>query len=158
MDFQSIGKVKEYAERLNSRMENFRKKNEKAIEQGFALVETNGALFAWGFANERWGKTQDPTIGLNEITVAGVPADLGVGLGLLGLAFFGGLGRYAEHGINLGNGSTGAFAYRMGADLGRKGALNASSTTTAGAPAQLGAPPARVPVGGRAYHVPYVPR
>jgi hypothetical protein len=157
MDFGSVAKVKEYAERLNARMTNFRQKNEKAIERGFAVLETNGALFAWGYANERWGKTQDATSGLNEITIVGVPADLGVGLGLLGLSFFGGLGKYAEHGLNLGNGSTGAFSYRMGADLGRKGAQSTqgTSTTTSGAPAQVGAGAARVPVGGRAHHVEY---
>jgi hypothetical protein len=156
MDFSSAAKVKEVYERLQNRMQNFRKNNEKQIERGFTIVETTGALFAWGYANERWGKTTDPTSGLNEITVVGVPADLGVGLGLLGLSFFGGLGKYAEHGINLGNGSTGAFAYRMGADLGRKGAQG--STTTSGVPAQIGVGAARVPVGGRAHHVEYAPR
>jgi hypothetical protein len=156
LDFGSAAKVKEVYERLQSRMHSFRKNSEKQIERGFTILENNGALFAWGYANERWGKTADVTSGLNEITIVGVPADLGVGLGLLGLSFFGGLGKYAEHGVNLGNGSTGAFAYRMGADLGRKGAQHA--TTTSGAPAQMSAGAARVPVGGRAHHVEYAPR
>jgi hypothetical protein len=156
MDFGSVAKVKEHFERLQARMHNFRVKNEQTIERAFAVVETNGALFAWGYANERWGKTADPTIGLNEITVIGVPADLGVGIGLLGLSFFGGLGKYAEHGINLGNGSTGAFSYRMGADLGRKGAQESQQSTTSGAEQrQMGAGAARVPYGGRAHHVEY---
>src|SRR5579859_4045985 len=151
MDFGSVAKVKEYAERLDTRMKNFRVKAEKSIERGFAIVEVTGSLFAWGYANERWGKTADPTTALNEITVAGVPADLGAGIALLGVSFFGGLGKYAEHGINIGSGSAGAFAYRMGADLGRKGARGA--TTTSGAPAQIGTGAVRVPVGGRAHHV-----
>ena len=154
-DFGSVAKVKEHWERMNARMKSFREKNEKTIERGFAIAEVSGSLFAWGYANERWGNTTDP-LGLKEITVVGVPADLGAGVGLLALGLFGGLGRYAEHGVNLGSGSAGAFAYRMGAELGRKAV--APTTTTSGYPQQFGQG-ARVgaPV-GRQHHVTYAQR
>jgi hypothetical protein len=154
-DFGSVAKVKEHWERMQARMKNFREKNEKNIERGFAIVEVTGSLFAWGYANERWGQTTDP-LGLKEITVVGVPADLGAGIGLLAVGLFGGLGKYAEHGINLGSGSAGAFAYRMGAELGRKGAAPAAGTTTAGALPT--GQQARMPYGGRQHHVTYAQR
>jgi hypothetical protein len=152
MEYGSVARVKEHARRLPNRMDNCRKEYEKATERGFAVLETNGVLFAWGYANERWGKTKDRTAGLHEITVAGVPADLGVGLGLLGLSFFGGLGPYSEHGVNLGNGSTGAFSYRMGAELGRNGAMR--HTTASSVPAHTGTGHlAQVPVARHEHHV-----
>jgi hypothetical protein len=151
MEFGSVAKVKEHWERMNARMKRFRESNEKNIERGFAIVEVTGSLFGWGYANERWGNTTDP-LGLKEVTIAGVPADLGTGVGLLALGLFGGLGKYAEHGINLGSGSAGAFAYRMGAELGRKAV--APATTTSGQPHQFTQGAARVGA-GRTHHVTY---
>ena len=46
---------------------------------------------------------------LKEHKVLGVPTDLGAGLALLGVSFFGGLGKYDVHGINIGSAATGAF-------------------------------------------------
>jgi hypothetical protein len=130
-------------------MHNAAKRNEKAIEQGFAVLETNGGLFGWGYANEKWGDMTDQ--GVKELRVMGMPADLAAGAGMLGLAFFGGLGKYAEHGINLGNASTGAFSYRMGIEMARK----AASTATSGAP-QVGAGTEMgYSRGGRQHHVQY---
>lgn len=127
MAFESLSRVKEGYERLQARMHNAAKRNEKAIEQGFAVLETNGGLFAWGWANERYGDPTDQ--GVKELRVLGMPADLAAGGALLGLSFFGGFGKYAEHGINLGNASTGAFSYRMGIEMARK---SATTTKTAG--------------------------
>jgi hypothetical protein len=149
MAFESLSRVKEGYERLQARMHNAAKRNEKAIEQGFAVLETNGGLFGWGYANEKWGDMTDQ--GVKELRVMGMPADLAAGAGMLGLAFFGGLGKYAEHGINLGNASTGAFSYRMGIEMARK----AASTATSGAP-QVGAGTEMgYSRGGRQHHVQY---
>ena len=52
----------------------------------------------------------------------GVPVDLGVGFALTGVAMFGGLGRYGEHGVNIGSGALAAYAYRSGYQLGQDAA------------------------------------
>ena len=156
MAFESLAKVKEFQERLVTRMTNMKKRAEKGIGQAIAVAEVNGALAGWGYANERWGEApkDDPT-GLRELKVMGIPADLTAGIGMLGLAFFGGLGRYDEHGLNVGNASTGAFSYRMGAEAGRRGAQKATQTTTQGAPQMTTGAAQRGPHGGRVHHVEY---
>jgi hypothetical protein len=126
MAFESLSHVKEGYERLQARMHNAAKRSEKAIEQGFAVLEVNGGLFAWGWANEKYGDPTDQ--GVKELRVLGMPADLAAGAALLGLAFFGGFGKYSEHGINLGNASTGAFSYRMGIEMARKSATTATTS------------------------------
>jgi hypothetical protein len=52
----------------------------------------------------------------------GVPVDLGVGFALTGVAMFGGLGKYGEHGVNIGSGALAAYAYRSGYQLGQDAA------------------------------------
>lgn len=151
MAFESLAKVKEFQERLTSRMSNMRKRAEKSIEQAMAVVEINGGLAGWGYANERWGDapTDDPS-GYREVKIMGVPADLTAGLGLLAFSFFGALGKYDEHGLNLGNASTGAFSYRLGGEAGRRAATKAAQTTTQGQ-MTTGAAQSR----GRTHHVEY---
>lgn len=121
--FGSIAKVKEFAERARTRMAGIRKENERVISRALQVVETNATLGGWGYANGRWGEVnaQDASA-LAEIKVLGMPADLLAGGVLLGVSFFKGLGVYEEHGFNVGTGSTGAFAYRMGYEMGSKSA------------------------------------
>lgn len=158
MAFESMARVKELTERLQSRIHNIKKHAEEGARVAFAAVEINGSAAAWGYANERWGKApeSDPT-GLKEVMIAGIPADLGVGVALLGASFLGALGTYAEHGTNIGNGSTAAFAYRFGHEFAKKHAQT-SGTTTKGAPPQFAAgyhPPYYGAHGGHVHHVPY---
>jgi hypothetical protein len=157
MAFESIARVKEMTERLQSRIGTIKKHAEESARVAFAAVEINGAAAAWGYFNERFGKAadSDPN-GLKEIMVAGIPADLGVGVGLLAASFLGALGAYAEHGTNLGNGSTAAFAFRFGHEFAKKHAKTA--TTTKGAPPQFAAgyhQPYYGAHGGHVHHVPY---
>jgi hypothetical protein len=157
MAFESMARVKEMTERLQSRIHNIKKHAEEGARVAFAAVEINGAAAAWGYANERWGKApeSDPS-GLKEMMVAGLPLDLGVGVGLIAASFLGALGTYAEHGTNLGNGSTAAFAYRFGHEFAKK--HSASSTTTKGAPPQFATgwhQPYHGAHGGHVHHVPY---
>ena len=93
MAFESLAKVKELQERLVTRMTNMRKRAEHGIAQAMAIVEVNGGLAAWGYANERWGDPpKDDPSGYREVKVMGIPADLTAGLALIGMAMFGGLG------------------------------------------------------------------
>jgi hypothetical protein len=147
-EFQALAKAKELYERAHARLGKFRAENERTISRALQAVETAGAAGGWGYANARWGtaSTADAHT-LPEIQVVGIPADLAVGVGLLGVSFFGGLGKYDEHGFNLGSGSAAAFAYRMGHELGSKAQHTQARTTSRGAPPQMTA--GRGPHGGR---------
>jgi hypothetical protein len=129
--FASINRVKEAYEGLKARMSRVRKESEKTVERALQVVETGGASTGWGYANARWGTVPaDDASAPSAIEVMGVPADLGVGLVLIGGSFFGALGRYEEHGYNLGTGSVCAFGYRLGTELGHKAASHAPARTT----------------------------
>ena len=108
---QSLSKAREYAERMQKRMATIRQTAEKAIGDGIEVTEVGGAAFAFGYANGRWGED-------GEVKLLGVPLDLGVGFALTGIAMFGGLGDYREHGVNIGSGALAAYAYRSGFQLG----------------------------------------
>jgi hypothetical protein len=149
-EFQALAKAKELYERAHARLGKFREENERTISRALQAVETAGACGGWGYANGRWGtKSESDANALPEIQVVGIPADLAVGVGLLGVSFFGGLGKYDEHGFNVGSGSAAAFSYRMGHELGSKAAHSTPRSKSAGAPAQITA--GRGPHGGRVH-------
>jgi hypothetical protein len=108
---QSLSKAREYAERMSTKMAKLREHAEEAIGNGIQVTEVGGTAFAFGYANGRWGED-------GEVKVLGVPVDLGVGFALTGIAMFGGLGKYGEHGVNIGSGALAAYAYRAGHQLG----------------------------------------
>lgn len=108
---QSLAKAREYAERMSTKMAKLREHAEEAIGNGIQVTEVGGTAFAFGYANGRWGED-------GELKVVGVPVDLGVGFALTGIAMFGGLGKYGEHGVNIGSGALAAYAYRAGHQLG----------------------------------------
>jgi hypothetical protein len=108
---QTIAQAREYVEKAQTRMKTFREKAEERIGQGLEVTEVSGTAFALGYANARWGED-------GEIKLLGVPLDLGAGAALTGLALFGGLGKYAEHGVNIGAGALAAYGYRAGFELG----------------------------------------
>ena len=132
--FGSIHRVKEAYDSLKNRMGRIRKESERTIERALQVVETAGTCGAWGYVNGRWGTvSQHDANAQKEVQLLGVPADIGTGVVLLGVSFFGGLGKYDEHGFNVGTGSASAFAYRMGNELGEKaGAAHPRTTTTKG--------------------------
>ena len=120
----------------------------------FQYAESGGACFGWSYANGRWGKG-----GLDsELTFVGVPLDVGAAVLLGGLSFFGGFGRFAEHGHNLAGGSLNSFLARTGSRLGRTAAgADATAKHTAGA-WQLGqGAPAWHPYGHHAHAYARVP-
>ncbi len=109
---QSLAKARDYAERMSNKMAKLREHAEDAIGNGIQVTEVGGTSFAFGYANGRWGED-------GEIKMLGVPVDLGVGFALTGVAMFGGLGKYGEHGVNIGSGALAAYAYRSGYQLGQ---------------------------------------
>jgi hypothetical protein len=138
---QSLSKAREYADRMREKMSKIREHAEEAVGNGIQVTEVGGTAFAFGYANGRWGED-------GEIKVLGIPVDLGVGFALTGIAMFGGLGKYGEHGVNVGSGALAAYAYRSGYQLGAhaseedaqpKPAAMKSSMRGAAAP-RMGAP------------------
>ncbi len=132
-DTKSIAKAREYVDKAREKMARIREHAEEAIGTGIQIAEVGGTAFGFGYANARWGTN-------GEVKVMGVPADLGVAVALHGVAFMGGLGKYSEHGHNVGSGALASYAYRMGTQLGSTAAQHAggvqpASFQTAGAPA-----------------------
>ncbi len=58
-----------------------------------------------------------------------------VGFALTGIAMFGGLGEYREHGVNIGSGALAAYGYRSGFQLGADAASNSPSAKRNAQPA-----------------------
>ncbi len=114
-DTKSITKAKEYVERAREKMARVREHAEEAIGTGIQIAEVGGTAFGFGYANQRWGKD-------GEVMVMGIPADLGVAVALHGVSFMGGLGKYSEHGHNVGTGALASYAYRMGTQMGASAA------------------------------------
>ena len=149
---QSLAKAREYADRMQGKMARLREHAEEAIGNGIQVTEVGGTAFAFGYANGRWGED-------GEIKVLGVPVDLGVGFALTGIAMFGGLGKYGEHGVNIGAGALASYAYRaghqLGADASDASSAPASSAKRMAAPTRPRMPGANVNVGwdGQTYTV-----
>ena len=133
---QSLAKAREYAERMQKRMATIRQTAEKAIGDGIEVTEVGGAAFAFGYANGRWGED-------GEVKVLGVPLDLGVGFALTGIAMFGGLGEYREHGVNIGSGALAAYGYRSGYQLGAAADAASPQARRASAPGAAANPALR---------------
>jgi hypothetical protein len=102
---------------MSHKMAKLREHAEDAIGNGIQVTEVGGTSFAFGYANGRWGED-------GEMKMLGVPVDLGVGFALTGVAMFGGLGKYGEHGVNIGSGALAAYAYRSGYQLGQDAAAD----------------------------------
>lgn len=125
---QNIAKAREMVERARSKMTAMREHSEEVIGEAIAATEVGTTALAFGYANARYGDG-------GELKIAGMPLDLLAGVSLHGISFMGGLGKYAEHGHNIGSGAMAAYAYRAGSQLGRdarEGKGAAPGTRTAG--------------------------
>jgi hypothetical protein len=109
-DTKSIAKAREYVDKAREKMARIREHAEEAIGTGIQIAEVGGTAFGFGYANARWGQN-------GEVKVMGVPADLGVAVALHGVAFMGGLGKYSEHGHNVGSGDGRAARGRTASEL-----------------------------------------
>lgn len=126
---QNIAKAREMVERAKSKMATMREHSEEVIGEAIAATEVGTTALAFGYANARYGEG-------GELKIAGMPLDLLAGVSLHGISFMGGLGKYSEHGHNIGSGAVAAYMCRMGNQLGRdaregRGAA-APGTRTAG--------------------------
>ena len=113
----SLARAREFAGRARERMARFRENAEEAIGYGIQHAEVGAVTFGAGFANERYGKPN--AHGDMEVSVAGVPVDLGAAVAVIGVSFAGGLGKQVAHGHNVGSALLGSYAGRMGRQMGR---------------------------------------
>lgn len=107
----SVAHAREMIANARKKMAQMREGAEEVIGEGIRIGEIGAAALGFGYANGRWGEN-------GELAVGGIPVDLGAAVLLHGTAFMGGLGKYAEHGHNLGTGALAAAAYRTGAKIG----------------------------------------
>lgn len=84
-------------------------------------IEVNGTAGLMGLLNGL-----NPAQGKNYHETFGVPTDLGFGMGILLISFFGG-GKYFEHGLSIANGAMSSFWNRYGYERGV--AIRNSKTT-----------------------------
>jgi hypothetical protein len=87
---------------------------EKTFGAILAGIEVVGVAGTMSYLNARHAAA-----GRNAYEVAGVPADLALGLLFSGLAITGYFGEHAKHGHNVGFGFLAAYAARMGTVWGR---------------------------------------
>lgn len=153
----SVTKLKEYAERMKSRMANVAKKAEVAVDAAMTVVEVGGTAFAFGYVNGRYGAlpANATANALPEYDIAGVPVDLAAGIVLVGLGLLGGAGKYEEHAVRVGAGALGAWGYRTGYQMGAtayqnsSGTNSRSTTVTSGAGRAIGGGSVRMRTGDR---------
>ena len=151
----SVTKLKEYAERMKSRMASVAKQAERSVDAALTVVEVGGTTFAFGYINGRYGAmpANATANALPEYDIAGVPADLAAGIVLVGVGLMGGAGKYEEHAVRVGAGAIGAWGYRTGFQMGAtaytnsSGANSRTTTVTSGMGGQMGAGGARVRTG-----------
>jgi hypothetical protein len=105
----------EMLKRAKTQMEKVRETTEETVSDTLMIAETSGTAFGLAYANERWGEH-------GELRVLGMPVDLGIATALSGLALFGGLGKYKEHGRNIGAGALATYAARVGGEKGKSAA------------------------------------
>ncbi len=159
--YGELARAKQQLERVENREKKAKEKDREWLQRGVSIALTNGTLFGWGWINEKYGSTSPgaATTGPKNVAIAGIPMDAVVGGAMTAAGFLGWFGkRWSDYALNVGNGSLGAFAYRMGAELGHGWVTSQQQQqTTSGAPSrQMGTGAARVgPQGGRLHTVHY---
>ncbi len=96
-------------EAFKARLANIRKTAEKSTEKMLRTAETGGAAFTMGVIQ---GKT-------GGVEVVGVPVDLGLGIALNVLGYFGAAGKMSDHLNNVGDGCLAAYLTTVGRGVGQ---------------------------------------
>lgn len=108
-------------ERLRAQLSNIREGAAEAVGVVLGIVEVNGVAFGFGVAQAKWG---DDTKALK---VAGVDADLLVGVAGHALAFAGVFKGQESHVHNIANGALAVWSHGKGLQVGEDWAANATS-------------------------------
>jgi len=112
--------VRASMERASARVRSMREKTEEVVGQAVAAAEVSGAAFGLGWVRGRYG----------EVSVVGVPLDIGLAAVLHTTAFLGGGGKYAEHLHSVGNGALAVYLTTLGAKIGAEMRQKAGGSTT----------------------------
>lgn len=96
-------------ESFKARLANIRKSAEKSTEKMLRTAETGGAAFTMGVIQ---GKT-------GGVEIVGVPVDLGLGIALNVLGYFGAAGKMSDHLNNVGDGCLAAYLTTVGRGVGQ---------------------------------------
>lgn len=99
---------------IQKRIAGIREKAEATTERLVAAAEVTGAAFAMGVLQ---GRTYDP-VKKEAASIFGVPAELGLGIGLTGFALLGGAGKHSSHLANIGTGCLAAYTSTLGRGVG----------------------------------------
>ncbi len=128
----SIGKIAHKFQAMKNRVDGIKEKAEETMGQVLQTAEIAAGAGGFAYLNARMGdiKNGNPT---PELSVMGLPADLGTAVALHGLAFSGSLGKHKEHAHNLGDGALASYITRVGLRLGATARAKNPRTSTAGA-------------------------
>jgi hypothetical protein len=118
-------------ESFKARLANIRKSAERSTEKMLRTAETGGAAFTMGVIQ---GKT-------GGVEIVGVPIDLGLGLTLNVLGYFGAAGKMSDHLNNVGDGCLAAYLTTVGRGVGQnwgqKGSLSEKSSGVSLTPEEI---------------------
>lgn len=117
---EQLQQVKSTVERARATMSRAREKTEEVVGSAIGAAETGAAAFGLGWVRGRFG----------EVSVLGVPVDIGAAAVLHGVAFLGGAGKYREHVHALGNGALAVYLTTVGAKVGADMRSKAGGSTT----------------------------
>ena len=105
---QHIGKMHERVQSLQNRIAKIKDKTEEATAKFVRSCEVGGAAFASGVIQGRFGGME----------IMGVPVELGAGIALNVLGYFGAAGKHSDHLINIGDGALAGYLSATGRGLG----------------------------------------
>jgi len=125
IDKRELRELADKGLRAITRMHNIHAKAQEQFGQAICALETTVSAFSFGFARGYWSKPGQ------DVTVMGVPIDLGAGLIGHAMGFFGSLGHYAEDAHNLSNGALASYATTLGLRMGVEQAQKHAGVTPA---------------------------
>lgn len=105
---QHVGKMAGQVQSLQKRIGRFKEDAEKMTEKFVRTTEIGVAALGVGILQGRTGG----------IEVMGIPAELGIGVGLNMLGYFGAAGKHSDHLNNLGDGALAGYLATVGRGLG----------------------------------------
>jgi len=133
--------VKEQLEKLKKSAASIRKAAESKIQVGISLVEVSLTGGGLAYLRGRFPTDDEDGNPTDELSVAGVPVSLAVGLLAHGMGLIGAAGKYSEHVHNIGTGAITEYATHQLYVMGKK----AREESDKEQPATQGMPPRSFP-------------